>query len=65
MSKWLPGFIVALAMLSVGCVSSRQPFDAQRKYAPQQLQQDFHYFRSILEESHPSLYWFTPKDSID
>lgn len=65
MSKWLPGFIVALAMLSVGCVSSRQPFDAQRKYAPQQLQQDFHYFRSILEESHPSLYWFTPKDSMD
>jgi hypothetical protein len=22
-------------------------------------------FRNILEESHPSLYWYTPKDSID
>jgi hypothetical protein len=22
-------------------------------------------FRNILEESHPSLYWFTPKDSMD
>jgi hypothetical protein len=65
MSKWIPGLFVVLAMLSVGCASSRQPFDAQRKYAPQQLQQDFHYFRSILEESHPSLYWFTPKDSMN
>ncbi|MCG7859071.1 peptidase S41, partial [Flavihumibacter sediminis] len=22
-------------------------------------------FRSVLEESHPSLYWYTPKDSMD
>jgi hypothetical protein len=64
MRKWLPGLLVLL-FFAVGCASSRQSFDAQRKYAPRQLQQDFTYFRSILEESHPSLYWFTPKDSMD
>lgn len=36
-----------------------------RKYPPEQLQKDYTLFRNILEESHPSLYWFTPKDSMD
>ena len=66
MRQWFPGFIViVLAMLSIGCASSRKSFNPGKKYAAQQLQQDYHYFRSILEESHPSLYWFTPKDSMD
>jgi len=36
-----------------------------RKYPPAQLKKDFQIFRGALEESHPSLYWFTPKDSMD
>ncbi|MGN6421557.1 MAG: S41 family peptidase, partial [Pseudobacter sp.] len=47
------------------CSSSRKAFNPDRKYAPAKLQQDFTLFRNILEESHPSLYWFTPKDSMD
>ena len=47
------------------CSSSRKAFNPDRKFAPASLKQDFTLFRNILEESHPSLYWFTPKDSMD
>lgn len=52
-------------LLLTGCASSRKAFDPDRKYAPATLQQDFTLFRNVLEESHPSLYWFSPKDSMD
>jgi len=58
--------VVALSMLLlVACSSSRKAFDPARKYDPATLQKDYSLFRNILEEYHPSLYWFTPKDSID
>lgn len=66
MRQWFTGSIVVLsALFSIGCASSRKPFDPGKKYTATQLQQDYHLFRNILEESHPSLYWFTPKDSMD
>jgi len=49
----------------IGCSASRQAFDPQHKYTKNQLQKDYTVFRKVLEESHPSLYWFTPKDSMD
>ncbi len=54
-------FLFALA----GCSASRSGFSPDRKYAPAQLQKDFSVYRHILEEAHPSLYWYTPKDSMD
>jgi len=48
-----------------GCSTSKHGFDPDRKYAPEKLQQDYTLFRKVLEESHPGLYWFTPKDSMD
>ncbi len=35
------------------------------KFAPNILQKDFQLLRKILETNHPSLYWYTPKDSMD
>ncbi|HTL09313.1 MAG TPA: S41 family peptidase, partial [Chitinophagaceae bacterium] len=29
------------------------------------LQEDYSMFRDILEDAHPSLYWYTPKDSLN
>ena len=29
------------------------------------LQKDFSFFKQALESNHPSLYWYTPKDSMD
>lgn len=66
MRQRLSGIVVTLsAIFSIGCASSRKPFNPDRKFAADQLRKDYHYFRNILEESHPSLYWFTPKDSMD
>ena len=47
------------------CSSSKKALAPNRKYPAEQLQKDYTLFREILEESHPSLYWFTPKDSMD
>lgn len=66
MFKRIPYLILLLiVMLAVGCSTSKQAFDPGRKYPVQQLQQDYHVFRGLLEESHPSLYWFTSKDSMN
>ena len=54
-----------MIMCSVGCSVSRQSWSPDKKYPPEKLRRDFTIFRSVLEESHPSLYWFTPKDSMD
>lgn len=46
------------------CVSTKH-FNPDKKYAAQELQQDYTLFRNVLEEKHPSLYWYTTKDSLD
>lgn len=56
---------VWLIFTGVGCSVSRQAWSPGKKYSKERLQQDYTIFRSVLEESHPSLYWFTPKDSMD
>lgn len=56
--------LVAMIILT-GCAAGRQAFRPDRKYSPAELKADYTLFRNILEESHPSLYWYTPKDSMD
>ncbi|HEY4155959.1 MAG TPA: peptidase S41, partial [Puia sp.] len=56
-------WIICCALAS--CTASRQAFDPGRKYPPAKLQADYKIFRGILESAHPSLYWYTPKDSMD
>lgn len=53
-----------LLLILGSCTVSRN-YSPGKKFAASQLQKDYQLFREILEESHPSLYWFTPKDSID
>jgi hypothetical protein len=48
----------------LACSTSRQSI-VNKKYSPEKLRSDFKIFRAALEESHPSLYWFTPKSEID
>lgn len=62
MRIWLPAIIVIFLVSS--CAVSRT-YNPTRKYSPAELQQDYHTFREVLEESHPSLYWYTPRDSMD
>lgn len=66
MRQWITGWgLLLVTWLVMGCSASRQAFNPQRKFTTETLQKDYRLFRQILEESHPSLYWFTPKDSMD
>ncbi len=47
------------------CKTGAEVFNPDRKFSVAQLQHDYQLFRHILERSHPSLYWYTPKDSMD
>ena len=57
-------FLIILSALLYSCATTKN-FIPNKKYSAQQLQQDFSLLRKILEKKHPSLYWYTPKDSMD
>jgi hypothetical protein len=39
--------------------------DITKKYSSEELREDFSVLRNTLEANHPSLYWYTPKDSVN
>ena len=57
-------FLFPVAYL-FSCASSGKAYDPAKKYSPQQLKEDYTILRNILEHKHPSLYWYTGKDSMD
>ena len=48
----------------ISCSVSKN-YNPNRKYSREDLQKDYSLLRNILEKKHPSLYWYTPKDSMD
>ncbi|MDP4132109.1 MAG: S41 family peptidase [Bacteroidota bacterium] len=56
---WIAGLTL------VSCTASRKPFDPDKKYSPEALRSDYRIFRGILQSAHPSLYWYTTKDSMN
>lgn len=67
MTKTMKNLFHTLTILFLlsSCAVSKNNYNPNKKFSPEQLQQDYELFRNILEESHPSLYWYTPKDSVD
>ncbi|HYE56354.1 MAG TPA: S41 family peptidase, partial [Chitinophagaceae bacterium] len=66
MHRRLKGVWILLTWITLaGCAASREAFNPNHKYSPGQLRADYTVFRNVLEESHPSLYWYTPKDTMD
>lgn len=57
-------FYCSMVILFCSCAASKNWYP-EKKYSPAELKKDLSVFRNVLEEIHPSLYWFTPKDSID
>jgi hypothetical protein len=49
----------------LSCSTSQKTYDPEKKYPPAMIQEDYNLFRRILETSHPSIYWYTTKDSMD
>jgi hypothetical protein len=56
---------IAGLVLFASCGVSKNSFSPSKKYSPQQLQRDYFIYQTILQESHPGLYWYTSKDSMD
>ncbi|MEO5782306.1 MAG: S41 family peptidase [Ginsengibacter sp.] len=52
-------FCVILASCSVS------NYSADKKFPKEKLKEDYILLRNILEKKHPSLYWYTSKDSMD
>ena len=55
--------IIALVFFTSCSVSKN--YSPDKKYSSTQLKQDYSLLRNILEKKHPSLYWYTSKDSMD
>ncbi len=56
---------ILLFTFFTACSVSKSSFSPDKKYSLQQVQKDFSLYRDILQEHHPSLYWYTSKDSMD
>ncbi len=55
--------IVCLCFFS--CRTASVQYDINRKFSAPELTEDFNILKGALEANHPSLYWYTSKDSID
>lgn len=58
-------WICACVCLIVSCTSSSKTYNPQKKYPPAILRADYTLFRHILETTHPSIYWYATKDSMN
>lgn len=56
--------ILLYCLLMVSCSVSKN-YSADKKYSKETLQKDYTLLRNILESKHPSLYWYTSKDSMN
>ncbi len=54
-----------LLLLFLYSCSTSKNYSPGKKYAKSALQEDYALLKKILEQKHPSIYWYTPKDSID
>lgn len=62
--KPLTIFVSLLVVLS-SCSVTNKNYNPAKKYSKQSLQKDYTLLQDILEKKHPSLYWYTSKDSMD
>ena len=59
-------FAFLLIFLLTSCVSSHlSNYQFNQKTAAPKLKEDILLLKTILEANHPSLYWYTPKDTLD
>ena len=65
MNKCNALYLMLLTVLFYSCSASNKNYTPNKKYSKAVLQQDYSLLRKILETKHPSLYWYTSKDSMD
>lgn len=57
--------LLPVIFMLMSCGTSRVSFSPAKKYSADELQKDYAVYQALLEEYHPSLYWYTSKDSMD
>lgn len=57
-------FLICTTLIS-SCAVNKNNYNPAKKFSRHELQQDYILLENILEKKHPSLYWYTPKDSMD
>ncbi len=65
MNKSYSSLLLIVIILFCSCTGSRHNYNPSKKYSKQTLQKDYTLLRKILEEKHPSIYWYTPKEKMD
>lgn len=60
-----PVFLIVMLWVLEGCGVSRSSFSPNKRFLLSQVQKDYAVYQTLLEEHHPSLYWYTSKDSMD
>lgn len=58
-------FLCLVVLFLYSCAATNKNYNPAKKYPKEQLQQDYTLLRNIFEKKHPSLYWYTSKDSMD
>lgn len=63
----LKNFSIIITFLLVGtsCSVSKNNYNPDKKFSSVQLKEDFRLMNKVLKANHPSLYWYTTKDSLD
>lgn len=57
--------MLAAILFFTSCSIGKSSLSSAKKFSLADVQKDYSVFQGLLEESHPSLYWYTPKDSMD
>ena len=58
--------VIIITILLSSCVATKNKnYTFNQKYAATKVKDDIVLLQKILQANHPSLYWYTPKDSID
>ncbi len=60
-TRWIGAFFCFF----VSCSTTHQAYNPKKKFSPAELKSDYTLFRNILETTHPSIYWYTSRDSMN
>ena len=65
MNKKYVLYQLILSTLLYSCATISKNYTPTKKYPKEKLQEDYILLKNILQKKHPSLYWYTSKDSMD
>ena len=59
-------YLLFIILVCISCnVIKKDAYNPTTKYSAVELKEDFSILRKVLKSNHPSLYWYSTKDSVD